>query len=126
MATLLAFLLAQDAESRKVDTDAHCLECHADQAEEIKGSVHEREGCVKCHGADEIRTGRPRGNPHRKLDTFKSWKGRNLTEDCGSCHMGIVLALRRSEHFVDTRTATGSMKRGCIDCHDYHAVKEPN
>jgi hypothetical protein len=116
MIALAALLVLQD-EWRRVDKDAHCLECHEDALEEVRGSVHEKEGCIACHGPDEINVRQTRGNPHRKMAAFKSWRGRNLTEDCGACHIAVLEALKPSKHYVDTRRATGSMKKGCIDCH---------
>jgi hypothetical protein len=132
---LLAILIQDDA--RRVDTDAGCLECHVDSLDELKGSVHARESCTGCHGADEINPRKTSGNPHWRRPAFKSWRGRNLVEDCGACHVAVLESLRTSGHTVDTRPAKASMKKGCIDCHGAdepdlraggraHGVKKPN
>lgn len=122
---LLLLLLLQDVDGfGRADRDAACLDCHQESGEELRGSVHEATGCVGCHGVDEVRRGQVRGNPHRRIAEFRSWKGRNLTDDCGSCHAGPLEALKGSEHYVDTRSPAESMKRGCIECHGYHGVRD--
>ena len=136
MILLLLSLLIQD-DVRRVEKDEHCLECHVDPQDELKESVHAKETCIGCHGIDDINRRKTSGNPHYRRPTFTSWRGRNLTEDCGSCHAAVLESVRLSGHNVDTRSAKGSMKKGCIDCHGSdapnltpggraHGVKKPN
>jgi nitrate/TMAO reductase-like tetraheme cytochrome c subunit len=108
--------VAQD-DVRKIDKPEQCIECHQDAPDEMKGSVHAKETCVGCHGIDDINPRKTSGNPHWKRPTFKSWRGRNLTEDCAACHAGVMDALKGSGHNVDTRKPASSMKKGCLDCH---------
>jgi nitrate/TMAO reductase-like tetraheme cytochrome c subunit len=115
MIALILLLLQEDV--RRIDKPEQCIECHQDAPDEMKGSVHAKETCVGCHGIDEINPRKTSGNPHWKRPTFKSWRGRNLTEDCAACHTGIMDALKGSGHNVDTRKPASSMKKGCLDCH---------
>ncbi len=110
---IAALFLVQE----RADTPEACMKCHTEQANELKGSVHARETCISCHGTDEV-VKNPRGTvSHRHLPTLKSWRGRNLVEDCAACHTGIYDAYRVSGHTIDTKKPLGEMKKGCLDCH---------
>ena len=109
---IAAVLILQE----KADTPEACMKCHTDPVDELRGSVHARETCTSCHGTDEVAKN-ARGSGHRHLPTFKSWRGRNLVEDCAACHAGIYESYRVSGHTIDTKAPVGGMKKGCLDCH---------
>ena len=87
-----------------------CVNCHAKQREEFKGSVHEglfevnEMSCLSCHS------------------THKNEKeAAEFDAGCGACHEDVEEIYRRSVHRLgrlrgDTAAAT------CVDCHRGHHV----
>lgn len=131
MAFLIAFSLALSAQDyERADRDDRCIRCHVDPAEEVKGSVHAQAkvGCIACHGADEIDRAKSRGNPHRRLSTFRLYRRQMFSEECGSCHELELASFRESGHFAATKRGSGEpgAMRGCVECHGYHATPTPD
>ena len=98
MIALAACLLLQQ-EWRTVEKDAHCIECHEDAVDEIKGSVHEKEGCVGCHGTHAVKPAARMG-----------------PESCAACHATVVQAYQASVHGVALAHGDTEASR-CRDCH---------
>ena len=119
-----------------------CLECHADMAEEMKGSIHSQHQvyCQHCHGGDPAKK-----DQEAAKDPATGYIGvpdkKQLVKICGECHADV-----EAMHFYGIRT--GNLARyktsahgkklfeegnvrvaACTDCHGYHdvtAVSDPN
>jgi len=123
----MAFLLLASlalAQVERIDRDERCVECHVDEADVVKASVHgaAKVGCVSCHGADDVNLSQKSGNPHRKTSTFRMYRRQNLAEDCGSCHIAELDAMRPTGHFKATKWGNDQPRamRGCVACHAHH------
>jgi cytochrome c553 len=116
LALLVAGLLQQ---VERVDRDDACIKCHVDQAEAVKGTLHQAAevGCVSCHGADEIQNGK-----HRRIPGFRSGRLPQIAALCGSCHEAVLEAFKASEHFLSASRdpAEAIRKSSCSACHEYH------
>jgi formate-dependent nitrite reductase cytochrome c552 subunit len=124
IAALLAFLAAQE----RVADARRCAECHEEQRDLWKDSVHAAKGtdCVGCHGADQIDTRKSR--PHLYVQGFRRGVLKELDEAgrprsdspalCGTCHIQELEEFKRSQHYADWEE--GGKVRGCLACHAEH------
>jgi hypothetical protein len=112
---LLAAALAQE----RVEHDARCLECHVQQGEDWKGSIHDRSGvgCVSCHGPDSLNSKQSR--PHLYQEGFLKGTKRTNPRLCGACHKAEFQSFDKSAHAEYTRDET-SRVLGCLSCHGFH------
>lgn len=117
---MLPFLLAALLAQQRVDSDAGCVKCHESQADDWKGSVHEKHGagCVKCHGADSVDN---RSKPHLYQAGFLRGTKRSNPRLCAACHKPEAEAFDAGAHGEDTRDESGKVK-GCSSCHEFHAT----
>lgn len=128
LAALLSIVTPAAAQSiERIDRDERCITCHVDQGESVAGSAHARAGvgCISCHGADEVDAAQTRGNPHRRIATFRGYRRQSIPEDCGSCHKAVLEAMRPTGHFAKTIAGNDEPRRmkGCVECHAYHATE---
>jgi hypothetical protein len=124
VAILLACLAAQE----RVTDARRCAECHEEQRDHWKDSVHAAKGtdCVGCHGADRIDVRKSR--PHLYAEGFKRGVlqetdeiGRKRSDSpalCGTCHVQELEEFKRSQHYADWEE--GGKVRGCLACHAEH------
>jgi hypothetical protein len=115
MLLLLAAALAQE----RVEQDARCLECHVQQGEDWKGSIHDRSaiGCISCHGPDSLNPKQSR--PHLYQEGFLKGTKRTNPRLCAACHKAEFQSFDKSAHAEYTRDET-SRVQGCVSCHGFH------
>ena len=111
-------LLTALFQAQRVETDAGCIKCHENQAEDWRGSIHAPKavGCVKCHGADSVDN---RSKPHLFTAGFRRGTKRTNPAMCAECHLPEFKAFDAGAHGEDARDASGRVK-GCVSCHAAH------
>lgn len=129
---MIALLLACLAAQERVADARRCIECHEEQRDAWKDSIHAAKGtdCVGCHGADRIDVRRSR--PHLYAEGFKRGvlketdeRGRPRSDSpalCGTCHAQELEEFKRSQHYADWEE--GGKVRGCLACHAEHKTAE--
>lgn len=127
----LLFLACLAVQERVADA-RRCIECHEEQRDAWKNSIHAIKGtdCVGCHGADRIDARRSR--PHLYTDGFKRGvlketddRGRPRSDSpalCGTCHARELEEFKRSQHYADWEE--GGKVRGCLACHAEHQTAQ--
>jgi hypothetical protein len=142
----LSLICAATARHARADEPATCLTCHAEQAEQLSGSVHKPLRCTKCHGGDEsyeLSADALGGFVGRSADsavTFDhgaAFTGKPLRMEipqlCGDCHANVSrmnpFGLRTDQLARYWTSGHGQqLKKGdqrvavCIDCHGSHDI----
>jgi hypothetical protein len=105
-----------------------CKTCHADEAENLKGSVHSSSKdhpCTSCHGnAHEI---------FPKTDARSAVYPLNVPRTCGQCHSDGAMATKKGlpsvyPHYMDSIHGFALSKEGllvaanCKSCHGSHHI----
>ncbi len=118
MILIVALLLQVE----RVERDARCSECHVDEAEEVRTSVHGlgRIGCISCHGVDEIESGKA----HKRIAGFRGKRRQDIAENCGACHQAELESMKLGGHYGASKRGQNEPRfmRGCKDCHESHAT----
>lgn len=116
--------------------DSTCRKCHSNEVEAFQTSVHARAArkqgfqwgspnergtaeaddqppvCSTCHPVHAI--SRPSDESFR----------RDIVDECGTCHLDLMMTYRDSFH--GKATVHGNVSAAiCSDCHGYHATLEP-
>lgn len=141
-AILLSLILAASLVGAQEAVDT-CVECHADQEDELLApvhaavqDVHSRQGlsCADCHGGDPAAD-----DPDLSMDWDNGFLGAPAKEDipgfCGRCHSDAAYirdhnpALRVDQEtlyrtsFHGQRLVEGDQKVAtCTDCHQSHGI----
>src|SRR3989338_5851678 len=112
-----------------------CVTCHSDYWDELKGSIHGRQGilCNSCHGGDPAKTDKEAakapetgylGVPDKK----------QIVEKCGQCHADVETMNFygiRTDQLARYKTSMHGKKlllegdekvAACVDCHGYHDI----
>lgn len=112
-----------------------CIECHTDQWDELKNSIHGQQGitCDRCHGGDPTQkeAEKAKSKTHGYIGVPNK---QQMVEKCGGCHQDIE-AMNfygvRTDQLARYKTSTHGKKlllegdehvAGCSDCHGYHDV----
>ncbi|HEV2134944.1 MAG TPA: cytochrome c3 family protein [Terracidiphilus sp.] len=102
-----------------------CQTCHADQASQMTGSIHNGHACTSCHG-----------NAHAifpKTDTRSAVYPLNIPKTCGNCHGNPEVAKKYGlpnvySMYVDSIHGFALSKEGllvaanCQSCHGSHHI----
>ncbi|MEJ2054211.1 MAG: cytochrome c3 family protein [Calditrichaceae bacterium] len=113
-----------------------CADCHSDEEEAYKGSIHGTSHyagvdlaatCGDCHGSHDIRS-----SEDPKSKTYHA----NLAQTCGSCHskpeinrllgsrnVDRVKLYENSVHGLQIKANPESQAATCSDCHGYHNIQ---
>jgi predicted CXXCH cytochrome family protein len=79
--------------------------------------------CVSCHGGHDVLA---HDDPRSRVNP------RNVSSDCGTCHVGILEQYRESVHGRRLAAlAAGAAPEGrepatCTDCHQPHGIRRPD
>lgn len=140
---LIAFLLNfQTNGSAEPLQESSCAACHTDEAEQIQGSIHGRNGisCHHCHGGDpkkaDKESAKAAGTGYLGIPDKQQ-----IVETCGACHANVEAMnfygiptdqFSRYKTSVHGKELFGKGDRrvaGCSDCHGYHdvvAIQDPS
>ncbi len=111
----------------------NCVACHAGITEPLRmsahfyewfGSTHEKSniGCEQCHGGDPSATTAKAGHQgvYRAVFPQSTLHPKNLPETCSKCHIELVSAFTKSEHFQ--KLWNDSSAPSCTTCHQHMAT----
>jgi predicted CXXCH cytochrome family protein len=113
-------LAAADSRTYALELNNTCFDCHPEQAEEVKDSMHaelraqghpEAAVCVDCHGAH---------------DTLSLHESRvEIAVACRQCHSTIYDDYYHSSHGHALREENNQDVPTCVDCHGSHTFEDP-
>ncbi len=113
---------AQTLHNFQVQVDASCVECHEDQANMTKDSIH---GQLLSQGDEYAPTCSNCHDPHAQ-PYVDEWDKVQHSEVCGNCHSGIFNEYSNSVHGNAMINDDNQDVPGCIDCHGVHTMTDPH
>lgn len=113
--------------------DNNCVSCHSNITEPLRmsahyfewlGSSHEKNNiaCEQCHGGDPAATTARGGHQgvFRAAFPQSTLHPKNLPETCSKCHIELVAAFTKSQHFQ--MLWDNSSAPSCTTCHQHMAT----
>ena len=109
--------------------NAVCGECHKQQGQQQKDSVHssalasgmlEAAQCTDCHSAHAVKRLKDQ-NTGQLLPETRTW----IPLTCEKCHSAIYEKYKTSVHGAALTNGNNPDVPTCIDCHGVHSIEDP-
>lgn len=111
---------AKSVHEYQLQVDASCVECHEEQANLSKDSLH---GILLSQGDQNAPTCSNCHDPHRQ-PYIEEWGKVEHSQVCGNCHSEIFDEYAASVHGEAMIKDNNQDVPGCIDCHGVHEMPD--
>ena len=131
----ISFFILSGTCRAQTPPDNSCVQCHSDYFDDMKGSIHSKEGiyCNSCHGGDPVQATQESAHNVEKGYLAVPDK-QQIANMCGTCHADVermnfygiptdqLAQYKTSKHGKALFNEGDTHVAVCTDCHSYHDI----